>query len=105
VIRIYRFVIKKTYLKLLLNLQFGEQKIKECSNKMGMNYAHLTTVFRELSKEGVINKVRRENAFDVSLTKKGKKICECLAALKKAIEETPKEDKEETEDGPTTTTD
>jgi len=99
---------------LLLSLQFGEKKIKECSNKIGMNYAHLTTVFSEFGKEDIINKIRKENSFDVSLTEKGKKICECLLALKKAIETTneeiAEEAKEETkeeggnEDESTTTT-
>ena len=99
----YRFVIKKTYIDLLLSLQFGEKKIKECSDKIGMNYAHLTTVFNEFSKEGIINKDRKDNSFDVSLTEKGKNICKCLLALKKAIEET-KEEKEVEENESTTTT-
>ena len=75
-----------------------------------MNYAHLTTVFSEFGKEDIINKIRKENSFDVSLTEKGKKICECLLALKKAIETTKEEAEEETkeeggnEDESTTTT-
>ena len=60
-----------------------------------MNYAHLTTVFSEFGKEDIINKIRKENSFDVSLTEKGKKICECLLALKKAIETTKEEIAEE----------
>lgn len=92
----YRFVIKKTYIDLILSMQYGENKIIDCAKKIGINYAHLTMVFNEWVKEGIITKKRKENSFDVSLTEKGKRICKCLENLKKAIDSIPGEEKDTT---------
>jgi len=71
---------------LLISLELGEAKIKEVSKRVSMNYSHITMVLQQWQKEGIINKVRKEKALDISLTDKGKKIVECLKKLKQAID-------------------
>ena len=83
---LYRFVIKKNYVNLLINLSYGEHTMMECSKFTGMNYAHLTIVLNEFVKEKIMQKIRKNNSFCIELTNKGRKIVSCLQELKKIIE-------------------
>ena len=56
---------------------------------MNLNYPHLSTVLKQFEKENIISRHKNsgKTAYDVLLTKKGKKIVSALRELKKAIEE------------------
>ena len=71
---------------LLISLELGEAKIKEVSKRVSMNYFHISMVLQQWQKEGIINKVRQEKSLDISLTKKGKLIVDCLKKLKNIID-------------------
>lgn len=71
---------------LLISLEMGEAKIKEVSKRVSMNYSHITIVLQQFQKDGIINKVRKDKAFDISLTDKGKRVVDCLKRLKNIIE-------------------
>jgi predicted transcriptional regulator len=88
---IYRFVINKTYLNLLLNLEYGSSKINEMAKTSNISYFHLTNVLVELQKEGIITRTMNLNSYDVFLTPKGTKLVKKLSELKCIIEETDKD--------------
>jgi DNA-binding HxlR family transcriptional regulator len=95
----YRFVINKTNLNLLLNLEYGAAKINEMAKKVGMSYGHLTVVLQEFQKEGIILKktagkdessATTAQSYDIELTPKGQKLTKALSLVKNIIEETDK---------------
>lgn len=88
-VSMYRFVVNKVYMELLLNLEYGTQKINEIAKKHNISYFHLTTVLTEMQKEGIITRtlIPKSNAYDIALTKKGNRIVQELSRLKNAIEE------------------
>ena len=53
---VYRFVINKVYLKLLIYLDRGEYKIKELAKYSGINYYHLTNVLNSFERDKIIVK-------------------------------------------------
>jgi predicted transcriptional regulator len=83
----YRFIINKTYLNLLLSLEFGSAKMQELAKKGNMSYFHLINVIKELQKEGIVEKERDIHSYDISLTEKGKKLVQGLLKVKSIIDE------------------
>lgn len=88
----YRFLVKKNYLELLIGLKFKQSNIKECSVISNMNEGHLRIVFDQWSKEKIISRNQvKTSSFSrpgdvIALTKKGEEIVDCLFELKKVIE-------------------
>ena len=92
----YRFIIKKPYLDLLLSIEYGNGKIKELRKKIGMSREHLINVFNQLIKENILSKEKtneRGNPDKYILTESGKKVVDCLKELVKAILEAKNESK------------
>lgn len=83
---VYRFIIKPTYLNIFLRLEHEGARIKEISNEIGIAYSHLTIVLQEMLKENLINKTMTKNKFEVTLTKKGRALCEAFKKVKEVIE-------------------
>ena len=98
----YRYVLKKNYVELLLNLEEGETKLKALSKRIGIQYSHLVNVIDQFVKEGIVFKDKKnERVLDLVLTDKGNRIVKALIELKKAIEEEPEAPKEEKQDDTT----
>lgn len=93
----YRFVINKKYVNLLIAMLDGEKKIRQMCKKVDISYFHLTNVLQQWQEEGVVNRTRDQNSLDITLTEKGKRIVNALLQLKTAIEEEP--EKEEQKEG------
>ncbi len=88
----YRFVIRKNYLEMLIGLDNKKEKqtMDQLSKEGGVNYFHLTTVMRQFQQEGIINREQDKNVIKISLTEKGKKIVKCLREIKEILEVKPK---------------
>lgn len=83
----YRFVVKRTHMDLLIGLSEGPEKLRETSKRIDMAYAHLNTVMQQFEKEKIVRKEKQpHSAYDVVLTEKGEAIVNALIELKKSIE-------------------
>ncbi len=96
----FRFVIRRNYVDMLIGLDNKEepQTLEQLTKESKVNYFHLTTVIRQFTTEGIVNRDQEKNVIKISLTDKGKKIASCLRELMKAIEEEPEEKESEDDD-------
>ena len=83
----YRFVVKKNYVNLLLGMGTGKYRIKDCAKISGMEYTHLTQVFNFFVSEGLMSRERSGSGYDMCLTEYGQKVVNCLGELKKVIDD------------------
>ena len=89
---IYRFFMKKNYMDIMLDIFYGNNKLRDLAKKSGMSYAHLTIVSQSWEKDQMINRKFKNNSFSISLTKHGKELCKQLIEFQKMVEgwENPK---------------
>ena len=89
---IYRFMIKKTYIDLMLSFEYKQNfQIKELSKSSGMDYGYLVYVMGELEKEGYIYKKEVLNHYELTITHRGRELLEVFKSLKKVVEDWPDE--------------
>ena len=85
---VYRFVINKVYLNMLLHLETGKkQKLKEIASYSGVNYAHLSMVMQQLCQEGIIGKDVSGRSYELSLTQKGQELIRNLKKVKAILDD------------------
>lgn len=77
----FRFIINRKYIDLLVSMMMTDRTIKEISKRIGMSYFHLTEVLNQFYKEGLLKKNVDKNTYRFSLTEKGKKIVELLLEI------------------------
>lgn len=90
---VYRFVINKVYLKLLIYLDRGEHKIKELAKYSGINYYHLSNVLNSFERDKIIVKKQNNNFLEIKLTKRGRELIEVMKNLKRILDLMDQEDK------------
>lgn len=83
----YRFVIKKPYVNLLLRLE-SPKTMGECAKESGMTYNHLCHVLRAWQQQAVIRREISKNSNEkiIHLTDKGQGIRKALFTLTQAID-------------------
>lgn len=84
---IYRFMVKRTAIEFFMSLEFGEQRMRQLSDKTGLNYTYITQIVNEMVKEGLVEKNRADNVYDISLTEKGQALCDAFKDIKQIAEQ------------------